>query len=61
MVAANTLALVDRAVGKIKAILSGYSLTDWVGALRKATAAYNERSHSYLMGSAPQDVKGSAK
>ena len=32
---------------------------DWAGALRKATAAYNDRSHSYLMGSAPHEVKGS--
>ena len=55
----NTLAVVDRVVGKLKSILSGYSLTDWAGALRKATAAYNDRSHSYLMGSAPDDVKGS--
>ena len=59
MQAVNTLAVVDRVIGKIKAILSGYSLTDWSGALRKATAAYNDKSHSYLMGSAPDDVKGS--
>jgi len=38
-----------------------YSLTDWSGALRKAPAAYNDKSHSYLMGSAPSDVKGSAE
>jgi hypothetical protein len=56
----NTLAVVDRVIGKIKSILSGYSLTDWAGSLRKATAAYNDKSHSYLMGSAPDDVKGSA-
>jgi len=61
MQAANTLAVVDRVVGKMKTILSGYSLTDWSGALRKATAAYNDKSHSYLMGSAPDDVKGSAE
>ncbi len=61
MQAANTLAVVDRVVGKLKVILSGYVLTDWAGALRKATAAYNEKSHSYLMGSAPDDVKGSAE
>ena len=36
-------------------------MTDWSGALRKATAAYNDRSHSYLRGSAPDDVKGSAE
>jgi hypothetical protein len=28
-------------------------------ALKKATTAYNEKSHTYLMGSAPNDVKGS--
>ena len=61
MQAIQTLAVVDRVVGKIKVILSGYSLTDWAGALRKATAAYNDKSHSYLMGSAPNDVKGSAE
>lgn len=61
MQSVNTLAIVDRVVGKLKVILSGYSLTDWSGALRKATAAYNEKSHSYLMGSAPDDVKGSAE
>ena len=61
MQAANTLAVVDRAIGKLKTILSGYSLTNWSSALRKATAAYNDKSHSYLMGSAPDDVKGSAE
>ena len=59
MQTANTLAVVDRVIGKLKTILSGYSLTDWSGALRKATATYNDKSHSYLMGSAPDDVKGS--
>jgi len=52
----NTLSVIDRVVGKLKTILSGYSLTDWAGALKRATAAYNEASHSYLMGSAPNDV-----
>jgi len=60
MATVNTLSVVDRVVGKIKTILSGYSLTDWADALRRATAAYNDRSHSYLIGSAPDDVKGSA-
>ncbi len=59
MQAINTLAAVDAVVARIKTILSSFSLTDWAGALRKATAAYNDRSHSYLMGSAPDDVKGS--
>jgi len=59
MQTANTLAVVDRAIGKLKSILSGYSLSDWSGALRKATTAINNNSHSYLMSSAPDDVKGS--
>ena len=59
MAAANTLAVVDRVIGKLKTILSGYSLISWAPALKKATTAYNDRSHSYLMGSAPDDVKGS--
>ena len=46
----NSLAIVDRVIGKLKTILSGYSLTDWAGALRKATSTYNEKSHAYLMG-----------
>ena len=57
--AVNTLAVVDRAIAKLKTILSSYSLTNWADALQKATNAYNERSHSYLMGSAPDDVKDS--
>ena len=61
MQAANTLAVVDRVIGKLETILSECSLTDWSGGLRKATAAYNDKSHSYLMGSAPDDVKGSAE
>ena len=61
MQSVNTLSVVDRVTGKLRTILSGYSLTDWAGALRKVTAAYNDRSHSYLMGSAPDDVKGSAE
>ena len=59
MQTSNTLAVVDRVIGKLKSILSGYSLTNWSEALRKATAAYNDRTHSYLMGSAPDDVKAS--
>ena len=57
--AINTLAVVDRAIAKIKTILSSYSLTNWAESLQRATRAYNNRSHSYLMGSAPDDVKGS--
>jgi hypothetical protein len=59
--AINTLAVVDRAIGKLKTILSSYSLTNWAESLQRATNAYNNRSHSYLMGSAPDDVRGSAE
>ena len=59
MQAINTLSVVDRAIGKLKVILSSYSLTNWQDSLQRATNAYNNKSHSYLMGSAPDDVKGS--
>ena len=49
----------DRCIGKLKVILTSYSLTNWADSLQKATDAYNNKSHSYLMGSAPHDVKGS--
>ena len=57
--AINTLSVVDRAVGQLKTSLSSYSLTNWAESLQRATNAYNNNSHSYLMGSAPDDVKGS--
>ena len=57
--AINTLSIVDRAIAKLKVILSSYSLTSWADSLQRATNAYNEKSHSYLMGSAPNDVKNS--
>ena len=59
--AVNTIAVVDRAIGKLKVILSSYSLTNWAISLQQATDAYNEKSHSYLMGSAPDDVKEGVK
>ena len=59
MQAINTLSVVDRAVGQLKTSLSSYSLTNWAESLQRATHAYNNNSHSYLMGSAPDDVKGS--
>jgi hypothetical protein len=56
----NSIAVVDAAIKKLKTILSGYNLTSWAGALKRATVAYNESSHSgSLMGSAPNDVKTS--
>ena len=39
--------------------MASYSLTNWAESLQRATHAYNNNSHSYLMGSAPDDVKGS--
>ena len=33
--APNTLATIDRAAGKLKVILSSFSLTDWASALKK--------------------------
>ena len=36
----NSIAVVDRAVGKIKKLLSTYSLTNWMDSLKKATVAY---------------------
>ena len=61
MHAVNTLAVVDRAIAKLKTILSGYNLNSWAESLKRATEVYNNRSHSYLMQSAPDDVKGSAE
>ena len=55
----NTLALVDKAIGTLKQILSSYNLTQWAESLKKATEVYNSRSHEHLLGSAPEDVKGS--
>ena len=43
MAAIQTLAVVDRVIGKLKTILSGYSLTTWAPAPKKATAAYNDK------------------
>ena len=61
MQAVNTLAVVDRVISKIKVILSAYSLTNWADSLKRATRVYNEKRHSYLMGSAPEDVKASTE
>ena len=59
----NSLAVVDSAMHTLKAI-SAREMTasggdSWVAALPKATQAYNDNSHPHLMGSAPNDVKGS--
>lgn len=57
----NSLSLVDAAIGTLKQILSGYSLVNWASSLQRATQAYNDRSHSHLMGSQPNEVKGNAE
>ena len=43
MQAVNTLAVVDRAIGKLKVILSSYSLVNWADSLKKATRVYNNK------------------
>ena len=57
----QNIAVVDRALGKLKKLLSTYSLKNWVHSLKKARIAYNENSHAGLMGSLPNDVKTSPK
>ncbi len=59
MQSVNTLALVDKSISTLKQILSSYNLTQWADSLKKATEVYNSRSHEHLLGSAPEDVKGS--
>jgi hypothetical protein len=56
---ANTLSVVDRAIGKLKKLLANYDLSNWANSLKRATLAHNENSHDKLMGSAPNDVKTS--
>ena len=55
----NILSVVNRATQAIKKVVSSHSLADWASALRKVTEAYNDRSHSTLMMSAPDEVKDS--
>ena len=59
MHAVNTLAVVDRVIGKLKVILSrekGFG-REWASNLQKATKAYNSKPHTYLMETKPEDVK----
>ena len=57
--AVNTLAVVDRVIGKLKTILSSEKDlgSTWAQNMEKATRRYNEKQHSYLMGTAPKFVK----
>ena len=59
MHAVNTLAVVDRVIAKLKVILSRYPGLgrDWAANLEKATKAYNNKPHTYLMGTKPAKVK----
>ena len=58
----NSLAVVDAAIRTIKTTIAktmvGESDDSWFKALAPAIKAHNENSHPALMGSAPQDVKG---
>jgi hypothetical protein len=53
----NSISVVDAAIGTFQKTLSAYSLTNWTDNLKRAAIAYNENSHTALMGSAPNDVK----
>ena len=57
--AVNTLGVVDAAIMRLKRILSGRNLTKFKSSLESATNKANNSSHSYLMGSAPEDYKSS--
>jgi hypothetical protein len=57
--AVNTLGVVDAAIMRLKRILSGRNLAQFKTSLEKATNKANNSSHSYLMGSAPEDYKSS--
>ena len=55
----NTLGVVDAAIMRLKRILSGRNLAQFKTSLEKATNKANNSSHTYLMGSAPEDYKSS--
>ena len=57
--AVNTLGVVDAAIMRLKRILSGRNLAQFKTSLEKATNKANNNSHTYLMGSAPEDYKSS--
>ena len=61
--AQNSMAVVDAAIRTIKTSIAKEMVENesdsWVKALPNAVKAYNENSHTALMKSAPQDVKGS--
>ena len=57
--AVNTLGVVDAAIMRLKRILSGRNLAQFKTSLEAATNKANNSSHTYLMGSAPEDYKSS--
>ena len=58
----NSLAVVDRAIGSLKASIAKEMVDtgseSWAKALPLAVKAHNSNSHPALLGSAPEDVKG---
>jgi len=59
--AVNTLAVVDRAIGKYKSILANLMTKKggtWSGHVEQAEAVFNDRPNSHLLNSTPNDVKG---
>ena len=55
--AVNTLGVVDASIMRLKRILSGRNLAQFKTSLEKNTNKANNSSHTYLMGSAPEDYK----
>ena len=59
--AVNTLAVVDRAIGKYKSILHNLLTKQggtWSDYVQKAAEIFNDRPNAHLYNSSPNDVKG---
>ena len=59
--AVNTLAVVDRAIGKYKSILRNLLTKQggtWSTYVQKAAEIFNDRPNAHLYNSSPNDVKG---
>ena len=57
----NTLAVVDRAIGKYKSILRNWLTKEggtWSSYVQKAEDIFNERQSAHLFNTAPNDVQG---
>ena len=54
----NTLAVVDRAIGKFKGILKNLVVKGgtWSTNVPKAEAIFNERPNEHMMGASPDEV-----